>query len=162
GSSLMLSSASNGTAEVMRLHDPERLQVRVDVPLADASHVGVDQEAEIVVNVLPDRTFKGRVTRMVHEADVQKNTIQGKVAIHDPAPEIKPEMLARVKFLAAPAAQPAGHARVFAPKELVNTDSTGAWVWLVDQTRNIAEQRRVTVGGAEANGWIEISDGLRP
>ena len=35
------------------------------------------------------------------QADIQKNTLQVKVAIDHPPPQIKPEMLARVTFLAA-------------------------------------------------------------
>ena len=68
----------------MRLYDPKRLQVRVDVPLADAAKVRVGQQAKVVVGVLPDRTFDGEVTRVVHEADIQRNTLQVKVAHHRP------------------------------------------------------------------------------
>jgi hypothetical protein len=91
---------------VVHLYDPAHLQVRVDVPLAEASRVGIGHKARIVVEVLPDRVFQGEVTRIVNEADLQKNTLQVKVRILDPVPELKPEMLARAQFLApAPAAE---------------------------------------------------------
>src|SRR4029079_19282357 len=139
-------------------HTPDKLQVRVDVPLADAAHVGLQQDAEIVVNVLPDHVFRGHVSRIVHEADIQKNTLQVKVAIHEPSPELKPEMLARVKFLAAPTSQSTAQVAMFVPKDLVNEREGRAHVWLVDQTRNVAEHREVIVGGATVDGWIQIQD----
>lgn len=163
GSKVMLLMDAMRSSQIVRLYDPQKLQVRVDVPLAEAAHVGVGQEAEVVVLVLPDRTFKGRVTRLVHEADIQKNTLQVKVAIEAPAAEIKPEMLARVRFLAATIA-PSGAAReaLFVPLALLRErNGDQAQLWLADQARNVAEYRRVQVGGARIGDWVEIADGLR-
>lgn len=87
------------SAHIVHIYDPSKLQVRVDVPLADASHIRVGQPCEIVVEILPDRTFKGEVLRITHEADLQKNTLEIKVKVIDPDPVLKPEMLTRVKFL---------------------------------------------------------------
>ncbi|MCH2140611.1 MAG: efflux RND transporter periplasmic adaptor subunit, partial [Phycisphaerales bacterium] len=84
---------------IVHLYDPEKLQVRADVPLADAAGVGVGHPAEVIVDVLPDRVFTGEVTRFVHRADLQKNTVEAKVRIHDPADLLKPDMLARVRIL---------------------------------------------------------------
>ncbi|MEM7624926.1 MAG: efflux RND transporter periplasmic adaptor subunit, partial [Planctomycetota bacterium] len=73
--------------------------VRVDVPLADASQVYIGQSAEVVVDVLPDQTFSGEVTHVTHLADLQKNTLEVKVKVVDPSALLKPDMLARVRFL---------------------------------------------------------------
>jgi multidrug efflux pump subunit AcrA (membrane-fusion protein) len=83
GAKLMAASDHPQSAQAVRLYDPKRLQVRVDVPLADAARVGVGQEAKVVVHVLPDREFRGRVTRISGEADLAKNTLQVKVAVID-------------------------------------------------------------------------------
>lgn len=87
------------SAHIVHLYDPARLQARVDVPLADASHVYVGQRCEVVVEILPDTTFAGEVSRITNEADLQKNTLQIKVRVLDPSPLLKPEMLTRVKFV---------------------------------------------------------------
>jgi multidrug efflux pump subunit AcrA (membrane-fusion protein) len=146
------------------VYDPRKLQVRVDVPLVDAAKVGVGQAAEVVVDVLPDRVFHGHVTRIVNEADIQKNTLQVKVAIADPSPEVKPEMLARARFLAA--ARPAAtgvEQRVFAPEALMQRGANGqARVWVADQGRNVAVSRAVAVGRGRVNDWIEVEEGLQP
>ncbi len=87
------------SAHIVHLYDPAKLQVRVDVPLADARHMFVGQPCEVIVEVLPDQTFQGVVDRITYEADLQKNTLQAKVRVIDPSPLLRPEMLTRVKFL---------------------------------------------------------------
>lgn len=161
GSKVMLAADDPIGATLVRLYDPAKLQVRVDVPLSETALVQVGQPAEVVVGALPNRTFAGRVTRIVHEADIQKNTLQFKVAIHDPAPEIKPEMLARVKFLAAPTSQPTETAVLFVPARLVQETAGGSAVWLFDQTRKTAELRPVVLGTARHADGIEVREGLR-
>jgi HlyD family secretion protein len=164
GSRVVMRTDDPRSSWVVRLYDPKRLQVRVDVPLADAANVAVGQPAEIVAHVLPDRTLTGRVTRVVHEADVQKNTLQVKVAIDDPPAELKPEMLARVRFLAAaPAGGESQTERVFAPESLIRRQGDGAaQAWLVDQSRNVVEVRAVRPGAVRVEGWIAVDEGLRP
>lgn len=165
GSKLMLNADNPHSAQVVRVFDPQRLQVRVDIPLVDAAKVGVGQPAEIVVDVLPDQVFHGRLTRIVNEADVQKNTLQVKVAIEDPSPALKPEMLARARFLALNKATsgPAGDARLFVPERLVHRHGEGGGhVWLADQARMRASRRNVVLGRARLGDWIEIDNGLQP
>ena len=164
GSKVMLGGDDPRSAQIVRLYDPSKLQVRIDIPLVDAAKVGVGQPAEIIVDVLPDRVFKGQLTRIVNEADIQKNTLQVKVAIEDPSPELKPEMLARARFLArAPAgATDAKIERMFIPQAAVHESDGRAWVWLADQTSDIARRRDVQMGRAKLDDAIEISDGLRP
>lgn len=59
------------SAQLAHLYDPERLQVRVDVPLADSAYVFAGQRCEVVVEAMPDTTFEGVVLRTTHEADLQ-------------------------------------------------------------------------------------------
>jgi RND family efflux transporter MFP subunit len=162
GSKLMLNANEPTGAQVARLYDPEHLQVRVDVALADAAKVHVGQAAEVVVSTLPDRVFRGTVSRVVHEADIAKNTLQFKVAVHEPSAQIKPEMLARVKFLAPVTSRPATSVSLFAPTGSIFEHRGNSAVWLHDQTKNLAEMRHVTLGSARLDGWIEVREGLRP
>jgi RND family efflux transporter MFP subunit len=165
GAKLMLNSDMEQSAQAVRLYDPRKLQVRVDVPLADAAKVGVGQEALVAVDVLPERTFKGKVTRIVHEADIQKNTLQVKVAIEDPVEELKPEMLARVRFLAAARGEGGSDTqqRIFAPQRLIRSEHPGhAAAWVVDQGRGVAVMKKVTAGSRKTDGWVEVTEGLQP
>jgi len=165
GTKLMLMMDMKTSGHAVWLYDPKHLQVRVDVPLADAANVSVGQKANVTVEVLPDRIFDGEVTRITHEADIQKNTLQVKVRIDEPVPELKPEMLARVKFLAIAkeGATSTEKARVFVPEKLLSrTDEGRAKAWLVDPVRGTAMRRQVTTGPGKMNGWVEILEGLAP
>lgn len=104
GMRISIGGSMPGTAEdklngiVLRLYDPAKLQVRVDVPLADFAKLRIGTRAEMVSEALPDRVLHGRVTRILHEASVQRNTVPVKVAIEDPDEVLKPDMLVRVRF----------------------------------------------------------------
>jgi HlyD family secretion protein len=174
---------SAGAVEVMggviRVYDPEKLQVRVDVPLADAGKIGVGTRAQIVCEALPGKTLEGSVTRMVHEANIQRNTVQFKVAIEQPDPVLRPEMLTRVRFLGAGSAagggarSPADSAsgssglRLLAPAAaLLHAQGGVGRVWVVDQsggTRGpLAAMREVAFIPATESGFVEVTSGLRP
>ncbi len=154
---------------VLELYDPEKLQVRVDVPLADAAQVGLAQRAEIVVDALPDRVFEGVVARLVHVADIAKNTVEVKVTVRDPLPVLKPQMLARVRFLSAEpedGSRENVRQRIFAPRDALRSsggDSSTVFV-VADRkgSRGRAEVRNVTVGTTVVEDHVEVTSGLRP
>lgn len=161
GSRLMVGGNEGHSAHVVHLYDPSSLQVRVDVPLADAGSVGVDQRVIVEVQAVPDRKFTARVTRLLHEADIQKNTVEVKASLDDPGPVLKPEMLARVRFLAGDLTVESRQ-RVLAPERLLGS---GTAVWVVasrEQGRGVARRRAVTLGDVEIDGWREVTSGLQP
>ena len=169
GGKIVVGLDSPQSAYIARLFDPTKLQVRVDVPLADASKVGVGVRAEITVEVLPGRTLQGEVTRVVNEADLTKNTLQFKVRIIDAPDGLKPEMLARVRFLARAAATTSssgsttvsgGSHLPFVPDALVRRDGATTFVLIVDRAAGIARQRTVTVADQIQDGWVAVTSGL--
>lgn len=153
---------------LIELYDPAQLQVRADVPLADAGRVAIGDRAEIALDVLPGRTLRGEVIRVVHQADIAKNTVQAKVRIIDPAPELKPEMLARVRILPRVPAGSAATARAakavpWVPEGCIDRDGPEAAVLVVaelDSGRGVVERRAVELGASEG-GWTEVPAGLR-
>lgn len=170
---------------IVRLYDPAMLQVRVDVPLADAAKVGAGSVAEITTEALPGRTFHGTVLRVMHEANIQRNTVQVKVSIDDPpmatGQTLKPEMLTRVRLSppvsdgqsgAAPERVSAsvgsgvgtGSAGLLLPASVLHDLREGkATVWLVDQSRGVdvrAVQRDVAIGGEAGDGYVRVISGL--
>jgi len=161
GSKVMLEGDMKESAHVIYLYNPRKLQVRTDVPLADASKVGVGQKAKVVVDVLPDEEFTGHVSRIVHEADIQKNTLEVKVAIDNPSPELKPEMLARIKFMGSGTNDPnSSTLSIFVPEHLCR-DRSGdkARIWLVT-AQSTAKLQDITLSGNRQDGWVEIVSGM--
>lgn len=159
------------SAHLVHLYDPEQLRVRVDVPLADAAHVFVGQRCEVVVEVLPDRVFPGEVLRTTHEADLQKNTLEIQVKVHDPDPILRPEMLARVKFLPPSGSDSASlsagsdqETEVLIPDTALDGGGESALVWVVRQRRNgrgSLASIPVVVVSTESE-WARVRGGILP
>lgn len=177
-----LVTAGDGMGEshfpgVIRLYDPDRLQVRADVPLTDAAKVGLGTLARITTEALPDQTFHGEVSRIVHQADIQRNTVQVKVRIDEPAPTLKPDMLVRVRFVTGTSAEDrvastehmqrdTGSLRIYAPMEAIvqrDGDRGRAWVIEPDGGRTYrAVLRDLTLGGTDGDAGVLARSGLRP
>ena len=160
-------SMQDGKA-LVELYDPTQLQVRADVPLADAGRIAIGDRAEIAVNVMPDRTFRGEVIRVVQQADIAKNTVQAKVRLLDPVPQLKPEMLARVKLFPQVAgeatASASGRSSIWVRADLVDANAASPAVSVVaglEDGRGTVERRTVTLAGPARDGWIAVTTGLR-
>lgn len=167
GDKLMAGMDDPRSTHVVNLYHPDELQVRVDVPLADAGRVRLGQPAEIYVDVQPDRPYAGQVTRVVHEADIQKNTLEVKVAIEDPSESIKPEMLARVKLLAKPEPslttdkQTEATRMLLVPRRLVQGQNDGT-PWVLVARQNTARRVEIALGRMQSGDWLEVESGLSP
>jgi len=171
GDKVMLGMDDPASAQIALIYDPNRLQVRVDVPLADASAVYVGQTCEVVVDVLPDRIFAGRVELLTNEADLQKNTLQVKVKVLDPDPILRPEMLTRVKFLSVSensdrsSRSTQANTSVLVASSSIDRGSPGsARVWVVRDRRGlVGSARPVDVEVvSDAGGYARILGDLHP
>ena len=171
------------TAPVVQLFDPKSLQVRTDVPLADAGRLAIGQTAEIQVDSLPGVIIRGHVLRLVQQADIAKNTLQVKVLLDDPPTGLVPDMLARVKIqtgamstsggaVSASSFNGAARAEIAAPSSALSRtvatadgNRTGQVRVVVDMRDQVGkiEMRLVTCAAeAGADGWTAVFDGLRP
>lgn len=168
------------TGAVLRVYDPAKLQVRVDVPLADAAKVGVGTRATVATEALADQTFMGVVSRVVHEANIQRNTVQFKVALDAPSPVLKPEMLSRVKLHGSPVrargradaatggqssgGHVGGDMSLLVPAGTVTPAGDGkGHVWVVDTNSGspVARKREITTLPAADDGFVAVTSGLR-
>lgn len=156
---------------VARLYDPSSLQVRVDVPLADAAKMELGGSADVTTEALPDRTFRATIALIGHEADIQRNTVPVSVRIHDPSPVLRPDMLTRVKFTAGTAGEPgsggsahAGTLRLAAPTAaLLSRVGDTASVWVADRAPAagpVARLRRLTLAGDGPDATTLVVTGL--
>jgi multidrug efflux pump subunit AcrA (membrane-fusion protein) len=164
GQKKMLIMDDEDSSTIAILYDPAHLQVRVDVPLADAAGLSVGQKAKVRCNLLPDQVFEGEVTRITGEADLQRNTLQAKVRIINPHEKLRPEMLCRVEFLDT--AQSSGTAQtnesgilaVYVPESSVVDNA----VWVCDPD-TLRANRRAVVTATEVNDQHRrIDEGIRP
>lgn len=160
GQKKMLGMDDTDSSTIAILYRPDHLQVRVDVPLADAAGLSVGQPAKIRCSLLPDQVFSGEVTRITGEADLQRNTLQAKVRILDPVDQLRPEMLCRVEFFGSSSGggQAGGSLATWVPQAALTEGS--AWVHDPD-TKRVAK-RAVQASTESRDGFVRVVDGLRP
>ncbi|WP_236621346.1 efflux RND transporter periplasmic adaptor subunit [Rhodopirellula sallentina] len=152
-----------GSSTVVEMYDPERLQVRVDVRLEDVPMVIPGQPVEIET-ASSKAKLQGRVLQSTSSANVQKNTLEVKVELMRPPSTVSPEMLVTATFM-SPEVQTSGKEtqqseRLFAPKQVIESDDAGSYVWIVD-SEGRSQKRQVILGGESNEGLIEVESGLR-
>jgi RND family efflux transporter MFP subunit len=152
------------SSTVVSLYDPGMLQVRADVRLEDVPRVRPGQPVWIETPAAPDGPLEGAVLFPTSQADIQKNTLQVKVAVTAPPPTLRPDMLVQVTFLAPagprvtdPDAEPL---RLFVPRHLVESGDSGTRLWVADQAAGVGRLQAVTLGPARDANLVEVVEGL--
>jgi HlyD family secretion protein len=151
-------SGGHDPGTVALLYDPRSVQARVDVRLEDVGRVETGMKVRVESAVVPGKTVAGTVLVVTSQADVQKNTLPVKVALPDPPPQLRPDMLVRVTFLAPPRPATTGATpavRLLVPRSLVRD----GMVWVADRVHGRAELRPVTLGRTDGD-LVEVTAGL--
>jgi RND family efflux transporter MFP subunit len=159
-----LSPASERDASVVvSLYDPRMLQVRADVRLEDVRQVQIGAPVQIETAAATG-PISGEVLSITSSADIAKNTLEVKVSVIDPPPAIRPEMLARVTFLAPQRenvpTESKEQLRMLIPRQLVNQAGEATEVWMADQQHGVARRQTVQLGKAGTDELVEVVDGL--
>lgn len=164
GEKKMLGMEGMESATIATLYDPEKLQVRVDVPLADAAGLAIGQRTLVRCSLLPDAVFEGEVTRIAGEADIQRNTLQAKVRILNPDDRLRPEMICRVEFFERSTEGSNGQAStaelglaIFVPQSSIVDASR---VWVCDPETKRLESREVEPTRDVRDGWTRLESGI--
>jgi HlyD family secretion protein len=148
---------------VVTLYRPDMLQARVDVRFEDIPKVALGQKV-LINNPALSEPISGKVLFVSSKANIQKNTLEVKVALDKPVPVFKPEMLVNVTHLALKppdtVAEAAAPVRLYVPNQLVLHDETGSYVWLADQSAGVAHKASVITGGRGGEGLVEVTQGL--
>lgn len=118
-----------------------------------------ESPAEIVLDALPDRRFRGVASGLRPTVDRAKATVTVKVRFADTPDGVLPDMGAKVSFLSRPIDQ---QQLAQAPKKVVPADAVvdragSKVVFAVDGDR--ARATRVTVKGPASPAYLELSDG---
>ena len=148
---------------VITMYEPDRLQVRVDVRFEDLPQVQPGQPVQIESPAVP-KPLQGTVLFLSSLADIQKNTLEVKVAIENSPEVIKPEMLVDVTFLApkrpVKTNSSSKSVHLFVPKNLVQQEGDSTFVWVADQSGRVARKTSVQTGSRGSRNLIEITSGL--
>jgi RND family efflux transporter MFP subunit len=153
-------TTQQATGAIVRIANPESLEVEADINESYISRLSLGQPAVIRVDAVPGREYHGRLRQIVPTADRQRAVVEVKVTIDDRDDRILPDMSCNVTFLEEDAGEEsaaAGQPMVVAPKASVLQDSEGLFVFLVvdDRVRRTAVEL-----GEEVGDDVEIRSGL--
>lgn len=149
---------------VISLYQPSQLQVRADVRLEDVPRVRRGQPVEIKT-ASSDESIEGVVLSPTSRANIQKNTLEVKVAITSPPETIRPEMLVTATFIApeTPNENSPGESpqRLLVPRRLVESSGDGDFLWVAGGD-GLARRQTVQLGRARTEELVEVVKGLVP
>ncbi|MDA7978531.1 MAG: HlyD family efflux transporter periplasmic adaptor subunit [Pirellulales bacterium] len=156
-------SGGHASNSVITMYRPDRLQVRVDVRFDDVPKVKLGQEV-LINNASISKPISGHVLYISSEADIQKNTLEVKVALSDVPEYFKPEMLVDASFLAMESSatqELSEEERIYVPRNLVqDRGGESPFVWLADQSEARARKIPIKLGTETPDGMVEVQSGL--
>ena len=149
--------AGGGATDIAQLADTDDMRVEADISENDIAKVAMGMPAIAVLDAYPDLNLDARVVKIYPEADRQKGTIKVEVKILKPDLSIvRPEMSAKITFLAAPApvsSQPV----VTIPKNTAVISGNATYVWIV---RGGFARRIPVLTGRQFENSLEVKSGL--
>ena len=150
---------SGARTSVVDLADLTDLQVELDISQVDFARLKMDQKAEIIPEAYPNLRYTGYIAEIAPEANRAKSTIQVKVKVENPNQQLRPEMNARVNFLAENSAgnQTNSIGRILVPKQAVVRKDNSAFVFVIKGDK--VEQRAIRPG-AEVGDDYHVLEGL--
>ena len=158
----MVSPSAFGDAgartSVVSLADLNDLQIELDISQSDFSRLKMGQRAEIIPEAFPNLKYKGFIAEIAPEANRAKATVQVKVKVEDPNEQLRPEMNARVNFLAdSSPGELKASSRILVLKAGVVKKDGNDFVFVIKNNR--VEQRTVRLG-QESGEFYSVIDGL--
>src|SRR5919205_827846 len=150
---------SGARTSVVDLADLTDLQVELDISQTDLARLKPEQRAEIIPEAYPNLRFTGFIEEIAPEANRAKSTVQVKVKVENPNEQLRPEMNARVNFLAdkPSATENKSIARVLVPKTAIVKQDNSSFVFVVKG--NKVEQRTIRTGEESGDAYV-VLDGL--
>jgi HlyD family secretion protein len=143
---------------VVSLADLNDLQVEIDVSQSDFNRLHMGQHASVVPEAYADRRYEGVLDEIAPEANRQKATVQVKVKVLTPDDHLRPEMNAKVTFLAAETKFAAvAPSRIMVPRSAVFDRQGKQTVFVLKDGRAVA--REVKLGTGDPVN-VEVTAGL--
>jgi multidrug efflux pump subunit AcrA (membrane-fusion protein) len=94
------------SGEIFRVAQIDRLRVLVSLPQHEASEIHVGQPARVGVEELPNREFRGQITRTSNALDAASRTLLTEVQVANPSGVLLPGMYTTVQFVTDRAVPP--------------------------------------------------------
>jgi len=143
---------TSNNSTLFTLMDLERVKVITSIPEKDVPTLEKVKSAQVTVDALPGRVFRGDVSRLSQAVDLNTRTMPVEIDIENASHELKPGMFATATLSAEE------HKNVLVlPIQTVLTDDRGQFIFAVDSSK----VKKVYVKpGWEINNRLEITEGL--
>lgn len=152
---------STSSGAIVAMADMNSLEAEVDVNESNVGQLKAGQPAEITVQAIPDKTYKGVLRQVIPTADRTKATVTVKTIIVNKDQNLKPEMSCNVTFIQpsnTSAQKSAAPQRIVTvPKEAVVSRQGKSVVFEVldNQVHSLP-----VVTGNELHGQVIVKSGL--
>jgi len=146
------------SSALISVFDPTQIQAWVDVNQRDSAGLYVGQQAWLKTDAYAQRRIAGEVIQIMPAANLQKNTVQAKLAVSDPPPDFRPELSVKIEFLPRPAEAVAAQEEgipIPATAMALRNDQAGVFVL----NNGIAHWRSVDISGGDEEN-IRVTQGL--
>jgi RND family efflux transporter MFP subunit len=90
---------ASGGAALFRIAESGMLRITVDVPQTSAAYVRVGGSAEVTLQEIPGRTFRGKISRTANALDATTRTLPTEIEVANPTGILLPNMFAQVKLV---------------------------------------------------------------
>jgi HlyD family secretion protein len=150
---------SEASSSVVALADLTDLQIELDISQSDFARLKIGQRGEIIPEAFPNAVYKGYIEEIAPEANRAKATVQLKVKVENPDDRLRPELNARVNFLAQPSAKDAEVKtnRILVSQKALVRKNNSDYVFVVKGNR--VEQRSIRLGEAVGESFY-VLEGL--
>jgi RND family efflux transporter MFP subunit len=149
---------ANSRGSVATIVNAATLEAQIELSETRFGAIAEGDPTRITLDSAPDRSWPGRVRKILPAADRQKATIEIRVEFLERPETLKPDMGLRVAFLPKDAKpQASGPGKVRVPARAVTTAGGASAVWAVEG--GVLRRLPVTLG-ATADGTVEVATGL--
>lgn len=139
--------------DITQVHRLNPILVQMDFPQERIGALSLGQDAEVVLDSFPTRTFHGKVIRISPVADIETRVLPVMVEVQNPGNEIKAGLTGFVRIKMAKQG-------LSLPAAAVIRKGSKAMTFKVEQDR--ARIREIRVGQLAKNGMVEVLSGLQP
>lgn len=157
------SQGAQSRGSVATMVDLDSLEVQVELPETSLESVRAGGPASIFLDAFPGEGYDGRVLRIWPTANRQKGTVEVRVGFDAPDGRLRPEMGARVVFLAEEAGPPEERSDEPAPGSLMVPMSAlvreGGRSAVFVLERDTVVLRAVELG-VERSSRVQVTEGL--
>jgi RND family efflux transporter MFP subunit len=153
----------SGRGSVITLANLNELEVDTDVKEDFLGQLRKGQPAQVVVDAVPDRRYKGRLREIIPMGDRTRGVVKVKVSILDADERLFPDLAATVNFLPDSAGTEEGANQalkkgVFAPSAAVRTEGEEKFVWVLEG--ELVRRTTIQTAGEPHDGLVEVKNGL--